>query len=207
MSCMNNQGTRTCHSPRPKAVGGTVALAVLTLGVAAFSQPLRRPPASRQRMTVARQDGAQAPQVREDEKAEEPKTPREIAAQLVPILARKKTPSQLYLSYQRLFNDFAAQEKARPVTTQQALVYRDRLAQHLRKMGDVLGEMADHAKVRKDIQRGTSSVPPEDRQTTFSESGRQLDRLLSQFVTMGRALPKTRQAAVARPVPPQPERR
>lgn len=121
-----------------------------------------------------------------------PKNPRQMAEQLIPILKTKKMPWQIYVNYSRIYYDFAIKEQRKVVTSKRAASYKARFVQHLQQMGNLLQQMGDAVKIRHAIQKGTSDIPPEDRQPTFSRAGRTHDVLLEKFVRMAAMLPKNK---------------
>jgi hypothetical protein len=105
-------------------------------------------------------------------------------------------PWQLYSSYEEIFTDFANQEKALAPAGNPNDAHAKR-AEHLRAMAGLLTSMCEQAKIQYTIKRGQSTVPPEKRQSTFVDAGKELTRLLDEFARLAAALPQG--TAAARP--------
>jgi hypothetical protein len=120
------------------------------------------------------------------------KTPRELAEQLTTILAKQKTPHQVYANYAHIFQVLAAREAGSAVGNQQADKMRKRLVEHLNGMTSLLNAMAEQTRIRDAIRRGASALPLEQRQPAFAQAGIEHGRLLTEFARMAAALPKGR---------------
>jgi hypothetical protein len=112
-----------------------------------------------------------------------------MAEQLAVILAKQKSPSQVYASYARVFEGFAAREAA-AASAQPADAARKRLVEQLSQMAGLLTAMAAQARTRDEIRRGSARLPLEQRQPVFAQAGVEHERLLAEFVRLGAALPK-----------------
>lgn len=130
-----------------------------------------------------------------------PKTPRQMADEIIPILSRQKTPWQLYPTYQQIFSEFAAKEAALAVAGNPNDSHA-KLAQHLQAMAALLNTMGEQAKLREDIKRGRSTLPPEERQSSFLAAGNEHGRLLTEFSRLAALLPQAKpQPAPGTPAP------
>ncbi|MBN2451307.1 MAG: hypothetical protein JXR77_13020 [Lentisphaeria bacterium] len=168
---------------RPAVVLCLTALCLFLASTHAAPAP-QAPADNRAPRTTQSADGKEAAKPK-------PMTPRQAVEQVVRILANQKTPAALYGYYTHIFQEFAARERQRKVTTRQAAALRDKMVQHLQAMGDLLRQMGERARVRDDIRRGVSSVPFHERQNAFSKAGIEHKELLSQFARMGAVLPAT----------------
>jgi hypothetical protein len=119
------------------------------------------------------------------------KTPRQVADELTVILQRQKTPWQVYASYARIFQDFAARE-APKAGGNGAATGRARLAAQLNQMADLLTSMSEQTKIRDAVRRGAATVPFEQRQTVYAQAGIEHLRLLTEFARLATALPQGR---------------
>jgi len=122
-----------------------------------------------------------------------------MAEELVPLLSKQKTPWQLYPTYQQIFTEFAEKEASLVVAGSPNDPHA-KLAKHLQAMAGLLTAMGDQAKLRDDIKRGRSALPPEDRQNSFVAAGTEHVRLLAEFARLGALLPQAR----PQPVPGTP---
>lgn len=126
-----------------------------------------------------------------------PKTPRQLAEEILSILRPRQTPWQLYGGYAQSFQDYAQKEKGTKPATDRATAAQARMVAQLQGMADLLTRMGEQAKLRQSIQHGTSAVPPEKRQVTFVQAGAELDRLLAEFGRLAAELPRGRATAPA----------
>lgn len=138
-----------------------------------------------------------------EEKKIEAKSPGEVASQLCALLASRRTPWQIYDSYIAIFQDYAVRQSRVPVATAEAQQLRQRWVAHYQGMAHLLQRMQEYAKLRDDIKRNLTDLPPHERQDAFREAGQQFDRLFQQFVAMGRRLPGFRidEEIAKRPAP------
>ncbi len=125
-----------------------------------------------------------------------PSSPRQMTEELVPMLQRQKTPWQLFAGYEQAFTEFADQEKALAPANNPNDLHAKR-AEQLRALAALLAGMGQQAKAQDDIKHGSSTVPPEKRQSAFTDAGKELARLLAEFVRQAAALPQG--SAAARP--------
>lgn len=171
---------------------GTLAALALTVGAASvLAQKAPTSPAVAAPAPVAARKGVtQTPPV------PKPRAPRQMADEIIPILQKQKTPWQLYASYEKIFSDFADQEKALAPAGNPNDAHAKR-AEQLRAMAGLLTSMGEQAQARDAIKRGQSALPPEKRQSSFVDAGKELTRLLDEFSRLAATLPQG--AAATRP--------
>lgn len=119
-----------------------------------------------------------------------PRTARQFAEQLVPILQQQKAPWQGYATYTRIVQEYAAREAAGRTGGAKNDAVQERAAACLRQMADLLAQMAEQAKLRDQIRSGTSTVPFAQRQVTFAKAGAEHQRLVAEFVRLAALLPR-----------------
>lgn len=122
--------------------------------------------------------------------APKPRTPRQVAEEIVPLLQRQKTPWQLYSSYAAVFTEAADAQQAQAAAGNPNDPHAKRSAQ-LRSLAALLTSMGEQAKIRDEIKGGQSNLPQEQRQSSFLAAGKELTRLLQEFVRQASALPQT----------------
>lgn len=186
---------RVPHSgpaPRRRFAATLAALAITAGAASVWAQPA---PAAAAPLTPAPAN-ANARNAARGQALPKPSSPRQMAEEIIPMLQRQKTPWQLFAGYEQAFSDFAAQEKALAPANNPNDLHAKR-AEQLRAMAALLASMGQQAKTQDDIKHGSSTVPPEKRQSAFTDAGKELARLLAEFVRQAAALPQV--SAAARP--------
>jgi len=181
-----------------RALGVILLLATLAVLAAGVARAADRPTRASRNQPQRRPSSSPAGAPTEEHIV---KDPRQMAEQLIGILAKQKSPWQLYDNYANVYNEFAAREAAESPSSKRAEAYQARLVEHLQQMGGVLQQMGECAKTRSDIRLGASEIPFRQRQNEFSKATVQHADLLKQFGRMAAMLPKSKAPPAPNPAP------
>ena len=105
------------------------------------------------------------------------------------ILARGKTPWQLYPAYTDIFLGYAKKVEMEHAGTKEMQRKQQQLVLHYRGMATLLQQMQACAQIRDGIKQNRTNVPFGERKATYEEQGKRHKELVAEFASMGSKLP------------------